>query len=98
MGTKLLGRAIERLDAAGASMRCADVVKLLKSLGFTVRDGSRGGHKILVHHHIVNFTSASFNCDHGRNPEIKRPYIRDLIKLLREYDVELTRYLEKSDV
>ena len=98
MGAKLLGQAIERLDTAGAAMRCADVVRLLENLGFTVRDGRLGGHKVVVHPHIANFTSASFNCDHGRNPEIKRPYIRNLLKLLRQYEVELTRYLEKNDV
>ncbi|MCK9488495.1 MAG: type II toxin-antitoxin system HicA family toxin [Xanthomonadales bacterium] len=49
MGAKLLGKAIERLDTAGAAMRCADVVRLLENLGFTVRDGRLGGHKVVVH-------------------------------------------------
>lgn len=78
-------------------MRCAEMTSLLKSLGFDVRDGSRGGHKVFVHDGIQGFTSGSYNCDHGRNPEIKRAYIRKVLVILRQYEAELTRYLEERD-
>lgn len=97
MAARVLDEAIRKLSAAGASMRCAEVGKLLKSLGFDVRDGSRGGHKLFFHDHIEGFVSGAYNCDHGRNPEIKRPYIKKVLAILRQYEAELTRYLEKRN-
>lgn len=78
-------------------MRCSEMGKLLESLGFVVRDGSRGGHKVFVHDYIQGFTSGSYNCDHGRNPEIKRPYIKNVLAILRQYEADLTRYLEERN-
>lgn len=81
---------------AGASMRCAEVKKLLTQLGFEVKDGSRGGHKVFTHRHLTSFYSQSFNCDHGKNPEIKKPYIKKIIKLLEQHEDSLIGYLEKT--
>lgn len=78
-------------------MRCSEMAKLLESLGFDVRDGSRGGHKLFFHDHIEGFVSGAYNCDHGRNPEIKRPYIKKVLATLRQYDAELRRYLEEGN-
>jgi len=97
MTAKILGLAVQKLSSAGASMRCSEMAKLLQSLGFEVRDGSRGGHKIFVHDHIQGFTTGAYNCDHGRNPEIKRPYIKKVLTILRLYEAELNRYLEERN-
>jgi hypothetical protein len=96
MAAKVLEHAYTELSGAGASMRCAALGKLLESLGFEVRDGKRGGHKIFVHEGIPGFTSSSYNCDHGKNPEIKRPYIKNVLRTLKQYEAELNRYLEEQ--
>lgn len=92
----MLAHAMSKLASAGASMRCTEVTRLLEGLGFEVRDGRRGGHKVFVHEHIAGFISGSYNCEHGRNPEIKRPYIRKVLGILRQYEAELSRHLENS--
>lgn len=86
--------AYRRLDSAGASMRCKELTKLLENLGFSVKDGKRGGHKVFPHDGIQSFRTGSYNCEHGRNPEIKRPYIKKVRRLLEQYEADLTRYLE----
>lgn len=78
-------------------MRCSELTGLLKTLGFDVRDGARGGHKVFVHDHLAGFASGSYNCEHGRNPEIKRPYIKKVLAVLRQYEAELSRYLENRN-
>lgn len=78
-------------------MRCSEMTKLLESLGFDVRDGGRGGHKLFFHDQILGFISGSYNCGHRRNSEIKRPYIKKVLATLRQYDAELTRYLENGN-
>jgi hypothetical protein len=89
-------KVIVELKNAGSSMRCDEVKKHLTSLGFEVRDGKRGGHKVYTHLHLSAFTSGAFNCDHGKNPEIKKAYITKVIKVLKQHEGELIRYLEKD--
>lgn len=93
MTDSLHNKAVSTLESAGASIRCADLTSLLQGLGFTVRDGSRGGHKIFVHEGLPNFQSGSYNCDHGRNPQIKRPYITKVLRIIREHEDDLKIYL-----
>ncbi|TAL72328.1 MAG: type II toxin-antitoxin system HicA family toxin [Rhodanobacter sp.] len=97
MSAGQLEEAIHRLDGAGASVRCRELAGLLEGLGFTVRDGKNGGHKVFVHAGLADFRSGSYNCDHGRDPEIKRPYIKNVLRILRQYEAELSRYLENED-
>lgn len=88
---------MQRLKASRTSMRCADLGKLLETLGFYVKDGERGGHKVFFHDHLDGFLSGSYDCGHGRNPEIKPAYISNVLCILRHYEAELNRYLEKND-
>ena len=76
----------------GASMRCSEVTKLLESLGFEVRDGKRGGHKIFKHPSIPSFYGSDFNCGHKKNNEVKRVYLKKILSVLNEYEVELERF------
>jgi len=78
-------------------MRCRDLVDILDGLGFEVRDGKKQGHKILFHAGIRGFFSASFTCGHGRNPEIKPAYVRQVRKLLLRYESEILGFLEARD-
>lgn len=76
-------------------MRCAELGKLLESLGFDVKDGERGSHKVFFHDHLEGFISGSYDCGHGRNPEVKSAYISNVLRILRQYEAELSRYLEE---
>ncbi len=79
------------LFQSSSALRCNEVMKALRSLGFEVRDGSNGGHKIFVHGQLKGFISSSFNCDHGKNPQIKAIYIKKIRKILEEYSEELSK-------
>ena len=83
---------IERLRAAGASLRCQELADILASMGFEVRDGRKQGHKVFVHHGMDSFTSGSYTCGHGRNPEIKPVYVKKVTNLLKQYETELIQY------
>lgn len=82
------------LFESNKSLRCKDVVSELEKLGFEVRDGKRGGHKVFFHDGLINFHSGSFNCDHGKNPQIKPAYIRKVAKTLKMYEQELKEFLK----
>ncbi|AEG01195.1 type II toxin-antitoxin system HicA family toxin [Methylomonas methanica] len=97
MSAKLrIQSAIETLQQHKTNLCCEEVKSLLQDLGFEVRDGKQGGHKIFVHPGLPSFMSGSFNCGHGKNPEIKPGYIGKIIKVLRQYNDELEAYLEKT--
>lgn len=81
------------LFESGKALRCKDVIVALEGLGFEVRDGKRGGHKVYVHDGLVDFHSSAFNCDHGKNPQIKSAYIKKIAKVLRQYEQELVELL-----
>lgn len=93
-GKVVYTEVVEVLHAAKKSMRCAELARQLVRLGFEVRDGKRGGHKLYFHDGIQGFHSASFNCGHGKNPEIKPAYIRKVLKVLEQYKQELIEFLE----
>lgn len=88
---------IEQLQLRKSNLCCEDVKQLLTRLGFDVRDGKLGGHKIYVHQGLPSFHSGSFNCGHGKNPEIKPAYITKIVQVLKQYKNELDAYLEKKD-
>lgn len=93
MTATLYGQAVEALESSKASMRCSELTDLLTSLGFEVRDGKRGGHKVFVHDGLPAFHSSSYDCNHGRNPQIKRPYILKILRILREHETDLKSFL-----
>ncbi len=93
---KEISNALRALKEAGASFCCNDLVKLLEGLGFVVRDGKRGGHKLYHHKALANFFGSGFNCGHGKNPEIKPVYVRNVRKVIEEYKVEIQDYLERA--
>jgi len=92
-----LWSVIEDLKSASSSICCENLHSLLTKLGFEVRNGKKQGHKIVTHDGIDSFYSASYTCGHGKNPEIKSAYIKDIIKLLSRYESELIRYLGEKN-
>jgi len=83
---------VARLTAEVASTRCVDLVQMLESLGFRVTNRANGNHRVYYHpelSRISTFTTANFDCGHGRNPEVKPQYVRNVLKVLRNYELEL---------
>lgn len=94
MAASLYDQVVKALGAAKASTSCSELTDQLTSLGFEVRDGKRGGHKVFIHDGLPSFTSSSYDCNHGRNPQIKLPYIVKVLRVLREHETELKSFLE----
>lgn len=93
MTSRTLNEVIQTLTEAGASLRCDDMRRYLESLGFEVRDGRKQGHKVVTHRHIEGFFSTSYTCGHGKNPEIKPAYVRNISKTLQTHYQQLSDYL-----
>lgn len=88
-----LDQAREQLKASKKTIRCHELEQLLESLGFEVRDGNGGGHKVFTHPNLTTFHSGGFNCGHGKNPEIKPAYITRVLRVLAEHEDDLRAYL-----
>lgn len=82
--------AITTLKKKKKSTRCNELIEILQKLGFIVRDGRRGGHKLYIHSNLKEFLGGSFNCDHGKNPQIKPVYVQRVIKTLEDFEGELS--------
>ena len=93
----LLDNVKQRLLESKHAIRCNELGLLLESLGFIVRDGKKGGHKLYIHPELDGFHSGSYNCGHGKNLEIKPAYIGQILRVLNTYDAELTEFLRGSD-
>lgn len=78
-------------------MRCGDLTGWLERLGFEVTDAGSAGHKVFVHDHLPSFHSSSYNCSHGRDPQIKRPYIVKVLRVLREHETDLKKFLGETN-
>jgi hypothetical protein len=98
MTTNLFDQVVGELSSAKCNIRCDDLARELTRLGFEVREGKRGGHRVFVHGGLSDFTSGSFNCGHGRNPEIKPAYITNVLRILHVHKAEILTYLEKRNV
>jgi hypothetical protein len=97
MSAKMLIKEVKQtLQQRKTSLCCSDVKYQLERLGFEVRDGSKGGHKVYTHDGLPSFFSASFNCGHGKNPEIKPAYINKVINVITQYEDELEKFLESK--
>jgi len=84
----------QSLQESAGNLRCSEVKQILEELGFRVRDGKKGGHKLYTHPRIKEFFGSSYNCGHGSNPEVKKPYIRKILRVLDTYESEIRDYLK----
>ena len=91
-----LNDARKALREGKGKLRCSEVVEILEGLGFEVRDGRRGGHQVVFHLDLPNFHSASFNCGHGKNPEIKPSYVTNLLRILDLHEAAILAYLNEG--
>ena len=82
---------VDTLEGNLSGIRCKELTELLKGLGFEVRDGKRGGHKLFFHDGIAAFKSGSYNCGHGKNPIVQKVYVKKVLNLLKQYENELCK-------
>lgn len=94
----LVDDTIRELRSKEASLRCSELKTLLESLGFSVEDGSSGNHKTIDHDGIPDFVGGHYDCGHGKNPQIKPCYVREMRKLIEKYKDYLMIHLGEKDV
>lgn len=83
------------LTARKANVRCSEMREILEGLGFTIREGSNGNHRIFTHRGLEEFKSSSYDCGHGRDSLIKASYVVKVVRVLSENAIELNDFLEK---
>jgi hypothetical protein len=77
--------SIGRLDPRGPGIRCNELVRLLEALGFVVRRGRKGNHRSVEHPYLPGFRGTNFDCGHGRDPQVRRVYIRSLRRVIETH-------------
>lgn len=87
----LVDDLIELWKGRKASLRCGEVATGLTSLGFVVKEGKSPGHKTYSHPLLPDFRGSSWNCGHGKNPEILSAYVVKIVGVLRQYRDELAQ-------
>ncbi len=84
--------AIAELKQAGGNYTCRKMVRLLRSLGFEIRDGKRTpNHKIVKHPDLLDFPGSDFNCPHRSGVGILKPYVRKILSMLEAWKDELEK-------
>lgn len=78
------------------SLPCSEATRELQSLGFHVRAGSKGGHRVVSHPGLEDFHGTSFNGGHGADDELKPGYVGNLIRVLKQHKEALEKLLEAS--
>ena len=87
---------VRLLRNAGNDTRCDELKGWLEATGFAVRDGKKGNHKIFIHNGLrdAGFFASGYDCGHGRNPSVKKPYLTKILNhVVRRYEMELRRFL-----
>lgn len=86
--------ALGRLKGSAANLRCSEVRDILSGLGFKIKDGKKSpGHKMYSHPFIRDFFGGDYNCGHGKDPQVKRTYIGNIINVLEELEHDIKKYL-----
>ena len=83
--TESVQETINKLEDSITNTRAEDLCRMLVNLGFKVKDGNKGGHKVLTHKDLPKFLSSSYNAGAKRNGIIKKAYIKQIIKVLKTH-------------
>jgi hypothetical protein len=77
---------------AGSGLSCSEVKSLLTDLGFNVRSGAKGGHKVVTHPKgLTDFFSTGYNCKGGSGP-VDRNYLGKLISVVKMHKDEIRKH------
>jgi hypothetical protein len=93
----IVDQVMTTLGTQKGRLSCSEVKGLPESLGFSVKDAKRGGHKVFTHSGLPDFHSASLNCGHGRGPEVKPSYIKNIMNIIDANQKNIIMFLEKSE-
>ena len=87
---------VARLEQSGNNTRCNDLKAWLEDAGFNLKQG-KGNHFVITHPQIDGFTTGSFDCGHGTNKPVKKPYITKILNhIVKRYEEEIRNYLESK--
>lgn len=82
-----------QLQTGKGSLRCDELIRLLESLGFSIKRRGNAQHYVYSHSAIPGFHGANFACPHRRGAPVKRNYITSVLRVLSQYETELEKYL-----
>jgi hypothetical protein len=82
-------QTIDELRSRCRSLKCAEVCKALKGLGFDVRSGDGPGHKVVSHPQLAGFHGTNFNCGHGKNDVVSVAYVINIARVLENWKTEI---------
>lgn len=87
--------ALEKM-ASGANTSCKDFTAVLKELGFEIKNGRKGEHRVATHAAIGLTVEDGANYNYGHNPgmHVKRSYIKKFVRICDEYEKELRGWLK----
>ncbi|TMW74411.1 hypothetical protein FG147_07680 [Thauera sp. UPWRP] len=88
---KLLRRLREM--TTGANTACRDFTALLIEFGFEVRDGSKGGHKVVTHPALPLAEAKNYNCGHNPGTMVKKPYVKEMLKFVQHQEDALREWI-----
>ncbi len=80
--------------SGNANITCSQLTSALKALGFSIRDGSNGGHKIAKHPAVSVLDSPDYDCGHKEGSKIKKPYLSKLIKFVKNNEEAIRESLK----
>lgn len=91
-------KLLAQLDAIKTSRNtsCSDFCKLLRKLGFEIKDCGNAGHKVLIHPSIPLLENTHFNCGHNAGEAIKAPYITKIHKLVADHEEKIREYFDEK--
>jgi hypothetical protein len=67
-------------------------------MGFRVREGRKGNHRIYTHANLAGFYGGNFDGGHGTDAEIKPVYVGQVVRTLKKYATELRTLRGETDV
>ena len=88
MSISAVQETIQYLESNRTNLKCTDLRKVLEGLGFKIKDG-RSGHRSFKHPQIREFHGSNYDCGHGRNPTVKRSYIRKIVNVLKLWEQDI---------
>jgi hypothetical protein len=97
MSATLVDQAIEILERGNNRILCSELQELLEQLGFYFKSKSTDNHKVYFHDGLPNFHSASFNCEHRKDPPVKSSYVQRAKKELKTHREDLIQFLDARD-
>ncbi len=87
--------ALDQLRGSPAGFRCTELEALLDGLGFKVKPGKKGGHRVFTHSALApGFRGSDFNCGHRSTEFVLRVYVRKIIRICEMYEDELRAFLK----